>query len=130
MSSQEHWIKSRAAASLNPAQVEFALTEMASRWPGSLEEFLRNFPLGEKALIHLLAVSSICAGRLQRQPELLRWLAQPEVSTTRRGPRSMSVELPRSGEPIADDNFTAVRVWKGWEMTRIALREVRSEERR
>jgi glutamate-ammonia-ligase adenylyltransferase len=124
MSSQERWIKSRAAASLNPAQVESALTEMASRWPGSLEEFLRNFPLGEKALIHLLAVSSICAGRLQRQPELLRWLAQQEVSTTRRGPRSMSVELRRTGETIADDNFRALRIWKAWEMTRIALREV------
>src|SRR5205807_7289862 len=80
MSSQERWIKSRAASSLNPDQVELALAEMASHWQGSLEEFLRNFPLGEKALIHLLAVSSICAGRLQRQPELLHWLAQPEVS--------------------------------------------------
>ena len=124
MSSQERWIKSRAASSLNPDQVELALTEMASHWQGSLEEFLSNFPLGEKALIHLLAVSSICAGRLQRQPELLHWLAQPEVSTTRRGPRSMSVELRRNGETIADDNFRAVRAWKGWEMTRIALREV------
>ena len=120
MSSQERWIKSRAAASLNPVQVELALTEMASRWLG----FLRNFPLGEEAFIHLLAVSSICAGRLQRQPELLQWLAQPEVSTTRRGPRSMSVELRRTGEAVADDNFRAVRVWKGWEMTRVALREV------
>src|SRR5437868_12711269 len=36
----------------------------------------------------------------------------------------MSVELRRNGETIADDNFRAVRVWKGWEMTRIALREV------
>ena len=97
---------------------------MASRWPGSLEEFLRNFPLGEGALIHLLAVSSICAGRLQRQPELLRWLAQPEVSTTRRGPRSMFVELRRTAANIADDNFRTVRVWKGREMTRIGLREV------
>src|SRR5437868_13369308 len=130
MSSQERWIKARAATSLNPVQVESALTEIASRWQGSLEKFLCNFPLGEKPLIHLLAVSSICAGRLQRQPELLQWLAQPEVSTTRRGPRSMSLELRRRGETIADDNFRAVRVWKGWEMTRIALREVRSEERR
>src|SRR5437588_8925925 len=124
MSSQERWIKSRAASSLNPDQVELALTEMASHWQGPLEAFLRNVPLGEEALIHLLAVSSIGAGRLQRQPELLHWLAQPEVSTTRRGPRSMSVELRRNGETIADDNFRAVRVWKGWEMTRVALREV------
>jgi glutamate-ammonia-ligase adenylyltransferase len=124
VSSQESWIKSKAESSLNPTQVGNALSEIASRWEGSLPEFLRDFPLGENALIHLLAVSSICAQRLQREPQLLRWLAQPEISTARRGPRSMAVELRGSSESVEDENFRDLRIWKAREMTRIALREI------
>ena len=80
MSSQALWIKSKAKDSLNPAQVETTLNALAAAWNGPLTEFLRDFPLGEEALIHLLAVSQICAERLQRVPELLRWLARPEIS--------------------------------------------------
>src|SRR5258708_20078742 len=66
MSSQARWIKSKAEGSLNPVQVETALSEITSGWDGSLPDFLHDFPLGEEALIHLLAVSQICAERLQR----------------------------------------------------------------
>ena len=124
MSSQEGWIKLRSEASLNPVQVRNALSEIASRWDGSLPEFLSNFPLGEDALIHLLAVSSICAERLQRDPQLLRWLGQPAIALARRGPRSMALEIRTSSEPFEADNFRALRVWKAREMTRVALREV------
>ena len=89
MSSQTRWITTKAEGSLNPAQVETALSEIASGWEGSLPDFLRDFPLGEKALIHLLAVSQICAERLQRDPGLLRWLARPEISMSDRGSRRM-----------------------------------------
>ena len=124
MSSQARWIKSKAEGSLNPVQVETALSEITSGWDGSLPDFLHEFPLGEKALIHLLAVSQICAERLQRDPGLLRWLARPEISMSDRGPRRMLAELHGSSESIAAENFRPLRLWKAREMTRIALREV------
>jgi glutamate-ammonia-ligase adenylyltransferase len=124
VSSQARWIQSKAAASLNPAQVERALSEIASRWNGSLQEWLRGFALGENALIHLLAVSTICAERLRRDPELLRWLAQPKISASDRGYRRMQAELQASAASIPEHNFRTLRTWKAREMTRIALREV------
>src|SRR6476469_2360621 len=124
MSSQARWIKSKAEGSLNPVQVETALSEIASGWDGSLPDFLHEFPLGEKALIHLLAVAQICAERLQRDPGLLRWLALPEISMADRGPRRMRAELQSSSESIPAENFRALRLWKAREMTRIALREI------
>src|SRR2546423_13168572 len=124
MSSQARWIKSKAEGSLNPVQVETALSEITSGWDGSLPDFLRDFPPGEEALIHLLAVSQICAERLQRDPGLLRWLARPEISMSDRGPRRMSAELHESPGSVAAENFHALRLWKAREMTRIALREV------
>src|SRR5438270_450578 len=124
MSSQARWIKSKAEGSLNPVQVEKALSEITSVWDGSLPDFLHDFPLGEEALIHLLAVSQICAERLQRDPGLLRWLARPEISMSDRGPRRMLAELHGNSESIAAENFRPLRLWKAREMTRIALREV------
>jgi len=124
MSSQTRWITTKAEGSLNPAQVETALSEITSGWDGSLPDFLHEFPLGEEALIHLLAVSQICAERLQRDPGLLRWLARPEISMSDRGPRRMLAELRGSSESIAAENFRPLRLWKAREMTRIALREV------
>src|SRR5436305_2238002 len=124
MSSQARWIKSKAEGSLNPDQVETALNEIAAGWDGSLPDFLHDFPLGEEALIHLLAVSQICAERLQRDPELLRWLARPEISLSDRGPRRMLAELHASSQSVPAENFRALRLWKAREMTRIALREV------
>src|SRR5438067_663136 len=124
MSSQARWIKSKAEGSLNPVQVVKALTEITSGWDGSLPDFLHDFPLGEEALIHLLAVSQICAERLQRDPGLLRWLARPEISMSDRGPRRMLAEMHGNSESIAAENFRPLRLWKAREMTRIALREV------
>src|SRR6476661_4633552 len=124
MSSQARWIKSKAEGSLNPVQVETALSEITSGWDGSPPDFLHEFPLGEKALIHLLGVSQICAERLQRDPGLLRWLAGPEISMSDRGPRRMRAELQSTSKSIPAENFRALRLWKAREMTRIALREI------
>ncbi|PYK74769.1 MAG: hypothetical protein DME42_04085, partial [Verrucomicrobia bacterium] len=124
MSSQALWITTKAKDSLNPAQVETTLNALAAAWDGPLSEFLRDFPLGEEALIHLLAVSQICAERLQRDPALLRWLARSEISMSDRGPRRMRAELQSSSESIPAENFRALRLWKAREMTRIALREI------
>src|SRR2546421_3509945 len=124
MSSQAFWIKSKAKGSLNPAQVETTLNALAAAWDSPLSEFLRDFPLGEEALVHLLAVSQICAERLERDPELLRWLARPDISMSDRGPRRMRAELQSSSESIPAENFRALRLWKAREMTRIALREI------
>src|ERR1700676_2755585 len=74
------WIREKAAASLNPSQVENTLLQLSETWPPAappIADVIEKFPLGEAALLHLLAMSSICATRLVRHPEILLWLRPP-----------------------------------------------------
>src|SRR6266403_2655109 len=124
----QHWIESKAAGTLNPPQVQNTLERLAENWPADvapLIDLVQQFPLGETALLHVIAVSSVCAARLVRHPEILLWLSRPEISDAPRGPRAMLVALQRAGEGSTfAGNFQALRFWKGREMMRIALREV------
>src|SRR5213595_2913964 len=128
MARSDHWTRKKAAASINPAQVETALIHLREHWPETAQpliDVVEQFPLGEAALIHLLAVSSICAARLTHDPDSLLWLCQPQVCGAPRGYAEMLGYLQRSaGNSIADQGFSALRFWKGREMTRIAVREL------
>ena len=128
MDHRADWIGEKAATSLNPSQVETTLVQLNEQWPANpmpLVEVVEQFPLGEAALLHLLAVSSICATRLTRNPETLLWLAQPEVCLASRGHAEMLAELHAfAGNAAADSNFGALRFWKNREMTRVAVREL------
>jgi glutamate-ammonia-ligase adenylyltransferase len=122
------WIREKAAASLNPPQVETTLIQLREKWPEtapSLVDTVERFPLGEGALLHLFAISNICATRLIRNPDILLWLCQAEVSHAPRGYAEMFNELHSSADrSISDGNFAALRFWKGREMTRVAVREL------
>jgi [glutamine synthetase] adenylyltransferase / [glutamine synthetase]-adenylyl-L-tyrosine phosphorylase len=122
------WIREKAATSLNPSQVETTLVQLNEQWPAnamSLAKVVQQFPLGESALLHLLAVSSICATRLTLNPETLLWLAQPEVCLASRGRAEMLAEVHAlTSDSGVDKNFGALRLWKGREMTRVAVREL------
>ena len=128
MNQRAGWIREKAATSLNPSQVETTLVQLNEQWPANaipLAEVVEQFPLGETALLHLLAVSSICATRLTRNPETLLWLAQPAVCLASRGHAEMVAELHAlAGDSAAENNFGALRFWKGREMTRVAVREL------
>src|SRR2546421_5258216 len=100
---------------------------METDWPEAmpLRELIGQFPLAEAALLHLISMSSVCAARLVRHPEILLWLSRPEISTEPRPAQAMLVSLQRIAEGSAfAGNFRALRFWKGREMTRIALREI------
>src|SRR6516164_9207233 len=122
------WIREKAATSLNPTQVETTLVQLNEQWPTNgmpLAEVVEQFPLGEAALLHLLAVSSICATRFTRNPETLLWLARPEVCLASRGHVEMLAELHAlAGDSASDKSFGALRFWKGREMARVAVREL------
>jgi [glutamine synthetase] adenylyltransferase / [glutamine synthetase]-adenylyl-L-tyrosine phosphorylase len=122
------WIREKAAASLNPSQVETTLVQLSEKWPASapaLVNVVEEFPLGETAFLHLLAVSHICATRLIRNPETVLWLGRPEVCLAARGYGEMFDHLlALGGNSIAAENFAALRIWKSHEMTRVALREL------
>jgi glutamate-ammonia-ligase adenylyltransferase len=129
MGGGKNWILKKAAASLNPSQVENTLFQLGQRWPADappLFEVVEQFPLGETALLHLVAVSSICATRLMRNPGTLLWLSQPEVCLAARGSAEMlnALRALGAGNSIAQQDFAALRFWKGREMTRVALREL------
>src|SRR5437016_4861786 len=122
------WTREKGAASLNPSQVGTTLVQLSERWPAKarpLRHLIEQFALVEPALLHLLAVSSICATRLTRNPEILLWLCQPEVCLASRRYVEMFSELRAlAGDSIAQQDFAALRFWKGREMTRVALREL------
>src|SRR5947208_1770128 len=122
------WIRERSATSLNPSQVQTSLVQLSEQWPASAQpliEVVEQFPLGEAALLHLLAVSSICASRLTQHPETLLWLSQPEVCLASRGAAEMIAELhDLAGDSASSAKFARLRFWKGREMTRVALREL------
>src|SRR5437660_9089355 len=122
------WIRERSAASLNPSQVQTSLVQLSEQWPASAQsliEVVEQFPLGEAALLHLFAVSSICAARLTRNPETLLWLSQPKICLASRGSAEMIAELhDLAGDSATSTKFAGLRFWKGREMTRVALREL------
>src|ERR1051326_2619305 len=124
------WILAKAKKSLFPEQVEGALVQLAATWPqgeADLRNLIENFVLGEDALLHLFAMSSVCTNRLIQNPDLLVWLSKTEISGSGRTYAEMSNELyAGSDNGIAANNFQALRRWKGREMTRIALRELSS----
>src|SRR5437660_7587761 len=113
----QHWIESKAAGTLNPPQVQNTLERLAENWPADatpLIDLVQQFPLGEAALLHLIAVSSVCAARLVRHPEILLWLSRPEISEAPRGRPAMLVDLQRAGEHSTyAGTFQALRVWQG-----------------
>ena len=122
------WIREKSAKTLNPGQVETTLERMEARWPAEakpLRELVEKFPLGEEALLHLISVSSVCAARFTRHPEILLWLSRPEISGEPRPATAMRIGLQRIAKGSTfSGNFGALRFWKGREMTRIGLREV------
>ena len=128
MTDAASWIKAKSEKTLDPTKVETALYGIAANWPDRappLPEVIEQFALGESALLHLLAISSICAARLQRDPESLLWLARPDVSLAQRVIAQMANELQEfAGDAVALDNFRLLRLWKGREMLRVSLREV------
>ncbi len=128
MDATRRWILEKATASLHPPQVESVLLQLQEVWPATappIADLIETFPLGEGALLHLLAASSICASRLIREPETLLWLAQSDICADRRGPRRMLADLQSwSGGLVAENNFRSLRRWTGRQMTRIAVREL------
>lgn len=129
MGDDQDWIKAKAAGALCSGPVERTLLALAENWPAgedSLLQVVEQFPLGEVALLHLLSVSSVGAARLAADPHILLWLRHPDVSAADRHAGRMRADLRRATETtsISEDNFRALRMWKGREMLRIALREV------
>ncbi len=128
MSTSEGWIREKALTAIYPEQVFRTLTRLAENWPPHalpLPALLEVFPLGEEALFHLFSVSSICATRIINDPEILLWLASPAICREASGYGRMIEDLRTlSTDAVAEANFRALRIWKGREMTRLALREV------
>jgi [glutamine synthetase] adenylyltransferase / [glutamine synthetase]-adenylyl-L-tyrosine phosphorylase len=122
------WIKKKSADSLNPAQLETTLLQLNEVWPAGeppLRELIEQFPLGAATILHLLALSSIASLRIIQNPQLLVWLARPEICQRGRDQIEMANELHRMADNnVAAENFRILRHWKNKEMTRIALREL------
>src|ERR1700682_2294528 len=99
------WTQTKAAGTLNPAQVQNTLEHMRGSWPGDappLPDLIGLFPLGVASLLHLFSVSSICAARLVLHPEILLGLRRPEICSAPRAYGEMLAELQaREGDSIS-----------------------------
>jgi [glutamine synthetase] adenylyltransferase / [glutamine synthetase]-adenylyl-L-tyrosine phosphorylase len=122
------WIEQKAATTFHPAQVEACLRRLRDAWPAGappLITVIEQFPLGEAALLHLFAASSVCATRVVRDPRILLWLADPKICAAPRDYAEMAEALHAlAREGFAADDFRALRQWKAREMVRIAAREL------
>jgi [glutamine synthetase] adenylyltransferase / [glutamine synthetase]-adenylyl-L-tyrosine phosphorylase len=123
------WIREKAADSLNPSQLERVLLLLEQQWPQTampLVDLIEQCPLGAASLLHLLAVSTICATRITRDPQILLWLQRPDICQSPRAAAQMAEDLraQAGSNSIVEKNFRALRHWKRREMVRIALREV------
>jgi len=129
-----HWMDNLAQLSFAPGRVRTSLSRLEQAWSNSgraaddLEGSLRSFPLGSEALMWLLASSSISAEKLIHDPEALVWLSHPEICGVNRSVWQMKVDLARlrdaSDTTAKASNFEHLRIFKGRELLRIALREV------
>ena len=125
-------LQAQVEASPDPARAAAALAALGEAWsaaghaPDEFARVLQTFRLGPDALVHLLAVSPISVEKIRREPELLEWLARPEISVSDRGPRRMRAELRalRGGDESFDPRFVALRRLHRRELLRLALREV------
>src|SRR5450631_2409571 len=125
-------LQAQVEASPDPARAAAALEALGEAWSGAghaSDEFarvLQTFRLGPDALVHLLAVSPVSVEKIRREPELLEWLARPEITVADRGPRRMRAELSvlRGGDESFDARFVALRRLHRRELLRLALREV------
>lgn len=122
------WIAAKARNSFDPDRIRVALESFLGAWPPDfppLREVIEHFPAGEQALLDLLAASSISCEKIARDPGALLWLAQPEICNSERGASRMRAGLERLKKSDAfDPSFRALRIAKGREMLRIALREI------
>ena len=121
------WIEQKAAATFHPGQVEATLRRLNDAWPAGaapLRAVIERFPLGEAALLYLLAASSICGARLVRDATILLWLADPKICGAQRSYAEMAEALHVIAPDITAADFRALRQWKAREMVRIAAREV------
>src|SRR5258707_8798319 len=106
-------LRAQVEASPDPARAAAALDALSDAWSAAghvSDEFarvLQTFRLGPDALVHLLAVSPVSVEKIRREPDLLAWLARPEISVADRGPRRMRAELQalRGGDTSFDARF-------------------------
>ena len=120
-----HWIREKAAASLNPSQVETYLIQLSERLAGKRAAACpmssNNFRWAKRPCF-IFWQSPVSARRdLRRILKPCCGCASLKSASRLAGTRKCWADLQRSaGNSIADQDFAALRFWKGREMTRIA----------
>src|SRR5690242_5346921 len=115
-----------SASSRPPAAGQFLETEAAQRVMAALQEIeprwldlLAGSPGRQSTLINFLAFSPGSLEKIQRRPELLRWLLSPDVTSSKDLLRDVASQTNLSD----DQYFSRLRVWMSDEMLRIAFRD-------
>ncbi|MBV8899775.1 MAG: hypothetical protein JOY92_06635 [Verrucomicrobia bacterium] len=91
------------------------LSEIEPRLPELLEQFAER----KITLINFLAYSPGSLEKIQRHPDLLRWLLSADVTSSKRRLRDAAADAKLTD----DQNFSRLRRWKSDEMLRIAFRD-------
>ena len=111
------WITALVGRAWQPVRAERIIEDLLRVRP-DFGYICSQFPDQGSALVDFLSLSKISVEKVIARPDLLDWLAGPEVIASKRGYwRGWSQEA-------ADPQLAALLEWKSQEMLRIAYREV------
>jgi len=111
------WSQRLSAQCWDPQLAEHVLARLAEFCP-DLETVFRQSPQDGVNLLNFLSFSPVSFEKICRSPELLLWLAAPDVLDFKKG------EGQGKNQEGPDPDFKLLRSWKSQESLRVAYREI------
>ncbi len=111
------WSQKISAQCWDPQLAEQILARLAEFYP-ELEELCRELQDDCVSLVNFLSFSPVSFEKIRRSPELLLWLAAPDVLDFKKG------EAQGKPQEGPDPDFKLLRAWKSQELLRVAYREI------
>ena len=111
------WSQRLSAQCWDPQLAEQILARLAEFCP-DLETVFRQSQQDTANLLNFLSYSPVSFEKIRRSPDLLLWLAAPDVLDFKKG------EGQGKNQEEADPDFKRLRAWKSQELLRVAYREI------
>ena len=111
------WSQKISAQCWDPQLAEQIFARLAEFYP-DLEKLCRQSERDGVGLLNFLSFSPVSFEKIRRSPDLLLWLAAPDVLDFKKG--------EAQGKPLEgpDPDFKLLSSWKSQELLRVAYREI------
>lgn len=111
------WAQKISAQCWDPQLAEQILARLAEFYP-DLEKLCQQLQSDCVGLLDFLCFSPVSVEKIRRSPDLLLWLAAPDVLDFKKG------EAHGKPQESPDPDFELLRAWKSQELLRVAYREI------